>query len=109
MQEERDQKEEDRAIEHQAKQFDREQDQEFRERKRVEDAAQKQEDDNKKVGNIAPALKAGSVEAYKYMLSQKDKAGQVAEKQLVITTEALEIGKRQLSALENFQQLEAVA
>ncbi len=50
---------------------------------------------------IAPALKAGSVEAYKFMLNQKDKLFDVAQDQQRTMAEALEIAKKQLAAAEN--------
>lgn len=50
---------------------------------------------------IAPALKAGSVEAYKFMLNQKDKLYEAAQEQKAVTVEALEVAKKQLAAAEN--------
>jgi hypothetical protein len=54
---------------------------------------------------IAPALKAGSVEAYKFMLSQKDKAADVAERQAQIAEESKEILNKQLDAMNNMPKL----
>jgi len=50
---------------------------------------------------IAPALKAGSAEAYKFLLSQKDKAAQVAEKALEIQGRIKDIQQQQLDLLKN--------
>lgn len=50
---------------------------------------------------IAPALKAGSVEAYKFMLGQKDKVAEIAERQEKLMNEALAEAKKQTTALEN--------
>lgn len=49
---------------------------------------------------IAPALKAGSVEAYKFMLGQKDKLYEAAQEQKELSTEHLDIAKQQLAAAQ---------
>lgn len=54
---------------------------------------------------IAPALKAGSVEAYKFMLNQKDKVADIAERQAEIAEESKDILNKQLDALNNMPQL----
>lgn len=50
---------------------------------------------------IAPALKAGSVEAYKFMQGQKDKLYEAAQTQQRTLDEALAQSRRQTTALEN--------
>ena len=50
---------------------------------------------------IAPALKAGSVEAYKFMLGQKDKLYEAAQGQQKTLDDQLAIAKQQLTALQN--------
>jgi tape measure domain-containing protein len=50
---------------------------------------------------IAPALKAGSVEAYKFMLGQKDKLFEAAQEQNKTSLDQLDIAKQQLTALQN--------
>jgi len=50
---------------------------------------------------IAPALKAGSVEAYKFMLGQKDKLYEAAQEQNKTSLDQLDIAKQQLTALQN--------
>ena len=49
---------------------------------------------------IAPALKAGSVEAYKFMMNQKDKLAELAEDQKKILFENQRIAEKQLAQLE---------
>jgi hypothetical protein len=49
---------------------------------------------------IAPALKAGSVEAYKFMLQQKDKLYEAAQQQTELSTQTLEVAKQQLAATQ---------
>jgi len=49
---------------------------------------------------IAPALKEGSVEAYKFMQGQKDKLYEAAQEQQKVLNENLEVAKKQLAALE---------
>jgi hypothetical protein len=50
---------------------------------------------------IAPALKAGSVEAYKFMLGQKDKLYEAAQEQNKTSLDHLDIAKQTLTALQN--------
>jgi hypothetical protein len=50
---------------------------------------------------IAPALKAGSVEAYKFMLGQKDKLFEAAQEQNKTSLDHLDVAKQQLTALQN--------
>jgi tape measure domain-containing protein len=50
---------------------------------------------------LAPALKAGSVEAYKFMQGQKDKLYEAAQNQQKTLDEALAQAIRQTTALEN--------
>jgi len=54
---------------------------------------------------IAPALKAGSVEAYKFMLNQKDKLYEAAQEQKELTSETLEVAKQQLIATQAIPKL----
>lgn len=49
---------------------------------------------------IAPALKSGSVEAYKFMLNQKDKLYEAAQEQKELTSETLEVAKQHLIATQ---------
>ena len=50
---------------------------------------------------IAPALKAGSVEAYKFMLGQKDKLYEAAQEQNKTSLDQLDIAKQTLTAMQN--------
>jgi tape measure domain-containing protein len=50
---------------------------------------------------IAPALKAGSVEAYKFMLGQKDKLFEAAQEQNKTSLDQLDIAKQTLTAMQN--------
>lgn len=50
---------------------------------------------------LAPALKAGSVEAYKFMMNRQDKVAEIAERQEKLLDEALAQSRRQTIALEN--------
>ena len=54
---------------------------------------------------IAPALKAGSVEAYKFMLQQKDKLYEAAQEQKELTIQSLELAKQQLAATKDIPRL----
>jgi len=54
---------------------------------------------------IAPALKAGSVEAYKFMLNQKDKAAEIAERALEINGRIKDIQEQQLELLKQQPKL----
>lgn len=50
---------------------------------------------------IAPALKAGSVEAYKFMLGQKDKLYEAAQEQNKTSLDHLDVAKQTLTAVQN--------
>ena len=50
---------------------------------------------------IAPALKAGSVEAYKFMLGQKDKLFEAAQEQNKTSLDHLDVAKQTLTAMQN--------
>ena len=50
---------------------------------------------------IAPALKAGSVEAYKFMLGQKDKLYEAAQEQNKTSLDHLDVAKQTLTAMQN--------
>ena len=50
---------------------------------------------------IAPALKAGSVEAYKFMLGQKDKLFEAAQEQNKTSLDHLDVAKQTLTAIQN--------
>ena len=50
---------------------------------------------------IAPALKAGSVEAYKFMLNQKDKLYEAAQEQARNQIDQLDVAKQTLTAIQN--------
>jgi tape measure domain-containing protein len=50
---------------------------------------------------IAPALKAGSVEAYKFMLNQKDKLADIAERQEKLMDEANRLSQKHITIAEN--------
>lgn len=63
------------------------------------DAAEKM-DPQKLSQTIAPALRAGSVEAYKFMLNQKDKLYEAAQEQKQVSTETLSVAKQQLTAIQ---------
>jgi tape measure domain-containing protein len=62
--------------------------------------AEKQQDPLNISQTIAPALKAGSVEAYKFMLQQKDKLYEAAQEQKEVSTQTLDIAKQQLTAIQ---------
>lgn len=70
-------------------------------------AAQKFQDDRNKRDNpnsisstIAPAIKAGSVEAYKYMLSQREKAEQHAQRQTILQERLVEFAEEQVKEIK---------
>jgi hypothetical protein len=63
-------------------------------------AAEKKSDPLSISQTIAPALKAGSVEAYKFMLNQKDKLYEAAQEQKQVSTETLSVAKQQLTAIQ---------
>jgi hypothetical protein len=54
---------------------------------------------------IAPALKAGSVEAYKFMLNQKDKLAEVAEEQRKLMVDNNALAQKQLAQLERIPSM----
>ena len=54
---------------------------------------------------VAPALKAGSVEAYKFMQQQKDKLYEASQDQQKSLNEALEVAKQQLAATQAIPKL----
>ena len=68
-------------------------------------AADKNQDPLNVSQTIAPALKAGSVEAYKFMLNQKDKLYEAAQEQKELTSETLEVAKQQLIATQAIPKL----
>ncbi len=51
--------------------------------------------------NSAPSLRAGSVEAYKFMLAQKDKQAEQGERMITIQEDIKETMKRQLDELQS--------
>lgn len=63
-------------------------------------AAEKKSDPLNISQTIAPALKAGSVEAYKFMLNQRDKLYEAAQEQKQVSTETLSVAKQQLTAIQ---------
>lgn len=98
-------KEREKQITDQAEATDR-----FNEKKNkiAEDLKEKQNkirEDSKDTSGIsktlAPALKAGSVEAYKFMMNRQDKVAEIAERQEKLLDEALAQSRRQTIALEN--------
>lgn len=64
------------------------------------DKFQKSINPNNVSATIAPALKAGSVEAYKFLNQQKDKAYQVAQKQVLLQEQANDLLRKQTIAIQ---------
>lgn len=60
----------------------------------------KKQDDNPNniAAAVAPALRAGSVEAYRFMMNQRNEAAEIAREQASIAQEQLEIQRQQLDA-----------
>jgi len=54
---------------------------------------------------VAPALRAGSVEAYRFMLNQRNEAAEIAKKQTEIAELQLEVQKQQLEVSKSTQIL----
>lgn len=68
--------------------------------KRFQDDTKRRENPDNISSTIAPSIKAGSVEAYKYLLSQRDKLADQSQVQIDLQKEIVQISKQQLSELE---------
>ena len=66
---------------------------------------EKNNNPNNIVETIAPALRAGSAEAYKFLLQQKEDAAQIAKEQVDVAKEGVDIQKQQLEAIKQTQQV----
>jgi tape measure domain-containing protein len=63
-------------------------------------AAEKKQDPLGISQTIAPALKAGSVEAYKFMQQQNDKLYEESQKLINVSEQTLDVAKQQLTAIQ---------
>ncbi len=54
---------------------------------------------------VAPALRAGSVEAYRFLMNQRNEAAEIALEQKEIAAEQLAIQQQQLEAFQNSQMI----
>lgn len=102
-------KEDEKRVEKEQKyreQYDTKRNKIFADLKEKQEKATKNDPDALKISQtIAPALKAGSVEAYKFMLNQKDKLAEIAQEQKKTMDENLEVAKKQLEELSRIPSI----
>lgn len=65
----------------------------------------KNDNPNNIAAAVAPALRAGSVEAYKFLMDQKNEEMELALKQTEIAEMELELSKQQLEAIKEIQPI----
>lgn len=65
----------------------------------------KNDNPNNIAAAVAPALRAGSVEAYRFLMNQRNEAAEIAQEQADIAREQLVVQQQQLEAFQNSQMI----
>jgi tape measure domain-containing protein len=65
----------------------------------------KESDPTNVASAIAPALRAGSVEAYRFLVNQRNEAAEIAQKQASIAEQQLALQQQQLEATKSMQMV----
>lgn len=65
----------------------------------------KNDNPNNIAAAVAPTLRAGSVEAYRFLMNQRNEAAEIAQEQAEIAREQLIVQQQQLEAFQNSQMI----
>jgi hypothetical protein len=65
----------------------------------------KNDNPNNIAAAVAPALRAGSAEAYRFLMNQRNEAAEIAKEQADIAREQLGVQQQQLEAFQNSQMI----
>jgi tape measure domain-containing protein len=65
----------------------------------------KNDNPNNIAAAVAPALRAGSVEAYRFLMNQRNEAAEIAQEQAEIAREQLVVQQQQLEAFQSSQMI----